>query len=198
MDPLHELTELAVRQRFTMMVNRYEIRTVRPDGSDGDLIALAQQKRLAFKEQVTFYADEGRSRPVFGFKARRRIDLGATYDVTGADGEVIGSFRKDFGRSLLRSTWHLQQGDLPEVTGQERNAGVALVRRGWEFVPFLSALPFAWPYHFDFVAPDGSPVMSVERRMSLRDSYRVRIAAPALDRRLAAAMAVALDALQSR
>jgi uncharacterized protein YxjI len=195
---LQAVTELAVRQRLTLMVNRYEIRTVRPDGSEGDLVALAQQKRLAFKEQVTFYADEDRRTPVFGFKARQRIDLGATYDVTGAGGEVIGQFRKDFARSLLRSTWHLQQGDLPEVTGQERNVAVALLRRGWEVIPFVSAVPFAVPYHFDFVAPDGSPVMTVERKMSVRDSYRVRIATPALDRRLAAAMAVALDALQSR
>jgi uncharacterized protein YxjI len=198
MDPLQGETELVVRQRFTMMVNRYEIRRARADGAPGELVALAQQKRLAFKEQVTFYADEGRSTPVFGFKARQRLDLGATYDVTGADGEVIGQFRKDFARSLLRSTWHLQQGDLPEVTGQERNIAVALLRRFWEFVPFVSALPFVVPYHFDFVAPDGAPVMTVERKMAVRDSYRVRIASPALDRRLAAAMAVALDALQSR
>jgi uncharacterized protein YxjI len=198
MDAMQGATELAVRQRLTMMVNRYEIRTVRPDGSDGDLVALAQQKRLAFKEQVTFYADEDRSTPVFGFKARQRLDLGATYDVTGADGEVIGQFRKDFARSLLRSTWHLRQGDLPEVTGQERNVAVALLRRGWEFVPFLSAVPFVVPYHFDFVAPDGAPVMTVVRRMSVRDSYRVGITSPTLDRRLAAAMAVGLDALQSR
>ena len=55
-----------------------------------------------------------------------------------------------------------------------------------------------WPYHFDFTTADGRSVMSVERRMGLRDAYRVTIADPLLDRRLAAAMAVALDALQDR
>ena len=48
------LERFLVTQRLTMMVNRYEIRAVASDGSPGDLLALAQQKRMAFKEEVTF------------------------------------------------------------------------------------------------------------------------------------------------
>ena len=98
----------AVTQRLTMMVNRYEIRALR-DGAPGELFAMAQQKRIALRESVTFYADEDRRPPVFGFRADRRLDLGATYAVTDGAGRTIGSFRKDFARSLLRSTWHLEQ-----------------------------------------------------------------------------------------
>lgn len=87
-----------VRQRFTMTVNRYEVWT------SGQRVAVAQQKRMAFREQVTLYADEERAVPLFGFKARSVVDLGATYDVTAADGTPVGWFRKDFGQSLLRST----------------------------------------------------------------------------------------------
>ena len=96
----------ALRQKITMMVNRYELRTLADDGTEGPVIAFAEQKRLAFKEQVTFYTDATKSTPVFGFKARQRLDLGATYDVTDASGQPIGEFRKDFKASLLRSTWH--------------------------------------------------------------------------------------------
>ena len=46
-----------IKQRITLMVNRYEVRSVNADGSEGPLIAMAQQKRMAFKEQVTFYTD---------------------------------------------------------------------------------------------------------------------------------------------
>ena len=67
-----------IKQKITMMVNRYEIRSVDADGGEGPLIAMAQQKRMAFKEQVTFYADEARTQPVFGFKARQRMDHAAT------------------------------------------------------------------------------------------------------------------------
>jgi uncharacterized protein YxjI len=54
------------------------------------------------------------------------------------------------------------------------------------------------PFHFDFVSPDGRPVMSSSRKFGLRDKYLLEVHDDVLDRRLAIAMAVALDALQSR
>jgi uncharacterized protein YxjI len=190
---LQTLTQFSVRQKLTMMVNRYEIAA--PDGA---LVAVAQQKRMAWREQVTFYSDDSRKNAVFGFKARQRMDIGATYDVVDGNGAPIGTFRKDFARSLIRSTWHIDQPNVLEAVGRERRASVAVLRRTWEFVPFVSAVPFVIPYHFDFTTPDGRTVLSVVRRRSLRDSYEVTIQDAGLDRRLAAAMAVALDALQSR
>ena len=122
-----------------MMVNRYEIRSVEAGGAEGPLIAMAQQKRMAFKEQVTFYADEARTQPVFGFKARKRIDLAATYDVTDASGTPIGSFREEFAKSLLRSSWELTAADGLVASGTERNHTVAIARRLWELVPAVGA-----------------------------------------------------------
>lgn len=191
-----------IQQRVTMMVNRYEIRSVEVDGGTGELIAVAQQKRMAFKEQVMFYADEARAQPVFGFKARQRMDLNATYDVTDPAGTPIGSFRKEFRESLLRSTWQLTAADGLQARGTERNQGVAIGRRLWEFLPLIGDFPSPFLFHFDFTAPDGSIVLSSVRRRSLRDRYDVELPAmPSgwrLDWRVGAAMAVALDALQSR
>ena len=191
-----------IKQKITMMVNRYEIRSVDADGGEGPVIAMAQQKRMAFKEQVTFYADEARTQPVFGFKARQRMDLAATYDITDSSGMPIGSFRKEFAKSLLRSTWQLTATDGLQATGTERNQNVAIARRLWEMVPIVSELPSPFLFHFDFTAPDGSIVLSSVRRRSLRDRYDVELpSAPngwRLDWRVGAAMAVALDALQSR
>ncbi|MFF5261914.1 hypothetical protein ACFY4C_23500 [Actinomadura viridis] len=194
---LQQQTRFLVRQRLRLMVNQYEVRTEAPDGSEGELAAFAQQKRMAFKEQVTLYADDAKTRPILGFKARRRIDLAATYDVTDAAGQPLGLFRKDFRRSLLSSTWHLEQPGAGVVTGSERNRFVAVLRRVWGLVPYVDALPFAWPYHFDFVSGD-RPAFSVEKKFGLRDRYVVDIQDPGLDRRLVIAQAVALDALQSR
>lgn len=172
-----------------MMVNRYEIREANPDGSVGGVIAVAQQKRMAFKEQVTFYADEARTRPVFSFKARQALDLAAVYDVMDAAGEPIGFFQKDFRASLLRSSFHLG-GPGIEAYGQERNPAIGIIRR------FID-LPFA--FHFDFTdRSSGAIAMSSERQFSLRDRYTVTVPDPRLDFRLAAAMAVGLDALMQR
>ncbi len=177
-----------VKQKFTMMVNRYEIRAVGPDGGPGELIATAQQKRLAFKEQVTFYADEQRTRPVFSFKARQVIDVNAGYDVFDERGEAIGFFRKDFASSLLRSTYQLHGPHGLNAIGQERSQAVALVRR------FLD-VPLT--FHFDFLQ-EGRPVMHVDRVFTLRDRYTVTVPDPRVDFRLAAAMTVALDTLMAR
>jgi uncharacterized protein YxjI len=187
---LQQQQQLIVRQRVRLMVNQYEIRATNPDGTEGALLGFAQQKRLAFKEQVTFYTDDSRQTPVFGFRARQALDLGATYDVVDADGRPVGSFRKNFGMSLLRSTWHLEQPAVGTLTGQESNVLVAVLRR---FVDSLSWLP----YHFEFTA-NGQPHFTVVKKWGLRDRYVVTIHQPALDRRLVAAMAVALDALQAR
>ncbi len=178
-----------VRQKFAMATNRYEVHAAEAGGAEGRLMGLAQQKRLAFKEHVTFYADETRQRPVFSFKARQRLDLGAEYDVTDEGGRPLGWFKKDFGASLARSTFRLA-GPGYEGVGQERNAGVALVRRFLD-IPFL-------PVHFDFAAGDGAPLLSVERQSTVRDRYTVRVPDQRVDFRVAAALAVGLDTLMGR
>ncbi|WP_067964938.1 LURP-one-related/scramblase family protein [Nocardiopsis trehalosi] len=190
MNQLQSLTRLSVRQRVRMMVNQYEVRAVQPDGSEGELLAFAQQKRLAFKEQVTLYTDDTKQYPVLGFKARQAIDLGATYDIFDASGQPIGLFRKDFKQSLLRSTWHLEQPNHPPMVGQERNAALAIIRR---FIEAAQIIPF----HFDFTA-NGETVFSVDKKWGFRDRYTVDIPSPYVDRRLVIAMSVALDALQGR
>ena len=183
------LPQFFVRQKLTMTVNRYEVVEANPDGSLGRLMAVAQQKRMALKEQVTFFRDEGRTQPVFSFQARQVMDLNAVYDVRDAVGVPLGSFRKDVGKSFLRSTFHLSGPGL-EATGQERNQTVAILRR---FVD----LPFA--FHFDFTdQATGAIVLSSERQASLRDRYLVTVPDHRLDFRLAAAMAVGLDALMAR
>ncbi len=189
-DTLQNQSQLIVRQRLRLMVNQYEVHAVHPDGSEAGLLAFAQQKRKAFKEQVTLYSDDTKTTPVLGFKARQVMDLGATYDVTDANGTPIGLFRKNFAESLLRSTWHLEQPGYAEMIGRETNLAVAILRR---FVESLSWLP----YHFEFVIGD-RPAFSVVKKWGLRDRYVVTIHDPNLDRRLIVAMAVALDALQSR
>jgi uncharacterized protein YxjI len=180
---------LFVKQKFTLMVNRYEVWSADPAGNPGDLVAFAEQKRMAFKEQVTLFTDASKTSVLAGFKARKVMDLGGAYDVTDNNGAPIGLFRKDFAASLIRSTWHLEAPGAAPATGQERNMLVALLRRFTD-ITFL-------PYHFDFVR-GGTAVLAVEKQWGIRDTYVVTISDPHLDRRLVIAMAVGLDALQSR
>jgi uncharacterized protein YxjI len=187
-----------VSQRITLMVNRYEIRAANPDGSEGQLLAFAEQKRMKLKEEVSFFTDESKTRRVFSFKARQRLDVHAEHDVHDEAGNVLGYFSKQFGASLLRSTWNLQAPGVQAV-GRERRPVIAILRRVWELIPYLGDVWVPFVFHFDFAdTATGQPVMTSERRKAIRDRYTVTVPDPRLDFRVAAAMAVALDALQSR
>ena len=186
-----------VRQRITMMVNRYEIYGADADEEQGQLLAFAQQKRFKFKEEVNFYADSSKSQVLFSFKARHGLDVRAAHDVLDQAGNVIGHFRKEFAASLLRSTWTIEYGTTV-ATGQERNLLVSILRRIWDFIPFLGDIWVPFLFHFDFVTSSGETVMTSDRQVAIRDRYTVRVTDPNLDFRVAASVAVALDALQSR
>ncbi|HJQ77546.1 MAG TPA: hypothetical protein VJ948_09850 [Acidimicrobiia bacterium] len=187
-----------VRQHITLMVNRYEIIDANPDGSEGALLAFAQQKRMAFKEEVNFYTDSAKTTKLFSFKARHGLDVRAEHDVFDADGNTIGWFKKEFGASLIRSTWQMSY-DGVQARGEERRPIIAILRRIWDFIPYLGEVWVPFVFHFDFVdQATGQPVMISERQKTIRDRYVVQVPDPRLDFRLAASMAVALDALQSR
>jgi uncharacterized protein YxjI len=187
-----------VKQRITVMVNRYEILAANPDGTEGQLLALAEQKRMKLKEEVVFYADEAKSRRVFSFKARQRLDVHAEHDVYDEGGAVLGSFSKQFGASLLRSTWNLSAPGL-EAVGRERRPAIAILRRVWTVLPYVGDIWVPFVFHFDFVdTTTGQMVLVSERQKAIRDRYTVTVPDPRLDFRVAACMAVALDALQSR
>jgi hypothetical protein len=192
------LPKFFVKQRITLMVNRYEIRVANPDGSEGALMAFAEQKRMKLKEEINFFTDESKTRQVFTFKARQRLDVHAEHDVLDEAGRPLGYVKKQFGASLLRSTWDLAAPGLAAV-GRERSQLIAILRRIWDLIPYIGEVWIPFVFHFDFVdAATGQPVMSSERVWAFRDRYEVTVPDQRLDFRVAAAMAVALDALQSR
>src|SRR3712207_5535264 len=187
-----------IRQRITVMVNRYEVFAANPDGTEGPMLAFAEQKRMKLKEQVDFYTDPSKSRRVFSFKARQRLDVHAEHDVLDESGVPLGSFSKEFGASLLRSTWRLSAPGV-EAVGKERRLVIAILRRIWDLIPYVGDVWVPFVFHFDFVDTNsGQTVLVSERQKAIRDRYTVTVPDSRLDFRVAASMAVALDALQSR
>jgi hypothetical protein len=185
---------LELRQKFTVLQNRYDL--VRVDGSGAATpLAYAEQKRMSLREKVTFWTGDEKSAVAFTISARNIIELVGTYDVRGPGDEVLATIRKNARTSLLRSTYHLDLPDGRTVTGQERGQVKAVLRR---VVGVASDFPWPFPIHFDFVDEHGRPVLAVERQMRLRDVYHVPVADGRLDWRVAAATAVAVDAFMNR
>jgi hypothetical protein len=165
----------------------------------GSPIAYVRQKKLAVKEDIGFYADPDQKEELFRIKARSIFDIGgARYDVV-AGGEPIGRLEHVFGKSLLRSTWRVVDREEQQVgMARERSVPMAIARRVVDFVPWGEWVPI--PYNFDLLIDD-RVVGHLNRKFQLRDRYVLDLSGDTdgnLDRRLAIALAIGLDALQNR
>ncbi len=189
-----------VEQLLRPMVNLYTVSTLGPDGkSAGETVAFARQKRMALKEDLRFFADDLETEELFRLKARRVVEIGGRYDVTQPSGERIGVLEKRFKQSLVRSTWSILDATEDQIAwARERSAAIAIVRRIKDLLPYGEAIPV--PYHFTFLRGERE-IGELSRVLGIRDKYILDLSADAeraLDRRLAIALAVGLDAFQAR
>lgn len=199
--------KLIIEQKITAFVNKYSIYQADAEGEKTALLAMAQQKRLAFKEKVRFYNDEAKTSEIFGFEAEKVLDVHGRYFVTDTSGNHIGGFRKIFKQSLLISSWHiLDTNGEPVLLVKESNVAVAILRRFIGFVPIiggiLELLMVLFKYHFELIDLNTNVVVGRYQKTTLfRDHYTLSLtdaASKQIDWRTYAATAVALDALQSR
>lgn len=198
---------LVVEQKITAFANKYAVYTANPDGQKTDLVALAQQKRLAFKEKVTFYNDEQKTNEVFSFRAEKVMDVHGRYFVQDVSGNQIGAFKKDFTKSLLNSTWNIldDNGDVKFII-KESNQTLAVLRRFTGFIPIIGDIAelilLFFRYHFVFIDPKTNEIVGKYQKTTLlRDHYLLSMTDEHYnleDWQVFAAMAVGLDALQSR
>jgi uncharacterized protein YxjI len=182
-----------IEQLIRPMVNLYRI------SANGAPVAFVRQKRMAIKEDIRFFRNENETEELFRIKARSMMELGARYDVTAADGEKIGVLGKVFGKSLFRSTWSIMDANEQELAvAQERSLVTAIIRRVIDAVPYGEFVPII----FHFTIDRGEAHLGdFTRAIGMRDRYTLDVSGDAertIDRRLAIALAVALDALQSR
>jgi uncharacterized protein YxjI len=167
----------------------------------GGPIAFVRQKKLALKENIRFFADEGETQELFHIQAQTWLDTGGSrYDVVDVHEGKIGLLHHQFGKSLLRSTWSVSNGTDQEVAiARERSQAMAILRRVIDFVPDYGGL-IPIPYNFDILAGD-RVIGTMNRKFQLRDRYVLDLSGDpdrALDRRLAIALAIGLDTLQNR
>jgi uncharacterized protein YxjI len=166
----------------------------------GGPIAFVRQKKLAIREDIRFYRDDSEQDELFRIKARSVLDTGGSrYDVLAGD-DKLGTLHHDFRKSLIRTTWRVLDADEQETAiAHERSPVMAILRRVIDFVPDVGGfIPI--PYNFDFLV-DGTKVGEMNRKFQLRDRYVLDLSndtARRIDRRLAVALAIGLDALQNR
>jgi uncharacterized protein YxjI len=189
-----------VDQLIRPIANLYRISTLGADGSSpGQPLAFVRQKKLAIKEDIRFFADETEAEELFRIKARAVFEVRGRFDITTPEGERVGLLEKVFGISLLRSTWRIYDANEQQVAlVQEKSMPIAILRRAIDLVPYGELIPIVFQFT---ILMDGREVGELRRPIGLRDRYILRLSGDPdrrIDRRVAVALAIALDALQSR
>jgi len=192
-----------VQQVFKPIANEYRISV--PDGDsteEGRPLLFVKQKRMKIKEDIRFRTSPDSPDHLFMIKSKSVFEFRGRHEVLDAGGTVIGMLEKNFGKSLLRSHWHVRDNAGEELfEAHEASWIIALVRRFADFLGDIVSLLTWLPFNFTFKR--GGQVAGGYRRVlgKLRDRYVLELdpsVMEGVDRRLVIAFAVALDALQDR
>lgn len=197
------MTKYIIEQKLTAFTNQYLVFAIDANGQK-ELVSFAQQKRLAFREEVVFYTSEDKKEESFRIKAENVMDIHGKFVVSDAKGSKVGMIQKKFGSSLIRSTWEILALDGQSVAVvTEKNIYLAVFRRIWGLIPYLGDLPFIFKYHFVFLDPSDKALLAEYTKTTrFRDHYELSLEDNALIEQVGwqtlAAQAVLLDALQGR
>ena len=90
-----------------------------------------EQKRFKLKEDIRIYVDESKSQEWLKIKQKQMVDAWGGYDIMDSEsGEHIGTVRRKFWASVLRTRWHLLDAAGNEIGMLiEDSMGYALARR---------------------------------------------------------------------
>jgi uncharacterized protein YxjI len=197
-----DTSRFLIQQVFKPIGNEYRI-SVPADGStdEGDPLYFVKQKKLKIKEDIRFRRSPDAPDHEFMIKSKTVFEFRGRHEVLDAQDNVIGLLEKDFRRSLIRSHWHVRDAEGTELfEAHEANWAIALLRRFGGLLSDWGQL-FEW-LPFNFVLRRNGDAAGTYKRVlgKLRDRYVLELGEPLeqVDRRLAIAFAVALDALQDR
>ncbi|MCB2153633.1 hypothetical protein KQI84_02005 [bacterium] len=164
-----------------------------------NLLLFTHMKGFKLKEDITVYADIERQEPLLRIRARRIIDIAATYDIhdVSGGGEVhIGALKRKGLKSFVRDEWLIFDTQDREIgLIQEDSSDLALVRR------FISAAALVLPQSYNFTL-HGRPVGFMKQNfnpfvMKLTADFTEDIEQK-FDRRLAAAAATLLCCIEGK
>jgi uncharacterized protein YxjI len=199
---LEAADRILVQQVFKPIGNEYRI-SIPAEGSadEGTPILYVKQKKLSIREDIRFRLSPDGEAYLFMIKSKSVFEFRGRHEVLDAEGNVIGLLEKNFGRSLLRSHWHVRDVSGTElVEAHETSWTIALVRRIVAVLPEWLT-PLGWvPFNF-VLRRDGREVGAYRRVLGkFRDRYVLDVTPDLadVDRRLLVAFAVGLDALQDR
>ena len=134
MAKLLELNQYLIREKFFKIFgNKFRIM----DAQD-NLYGFCEQKRFKIKEDIRVYDDENKNNEWLVIKQKNLIDAWGGFDIIDPNaGVLLGTVRKKFWNSILRTRWELLDSEGQNIgVLEEDSLGYAIARR-----TFLGILP---------------------------------------------------------
>ncbi|HEX6039750.1 hypothetical protein [Longimicrobium sp.] len=134
----------------------------------GQLRMYVKQKLLKLKEQVTVFADEAQSVPLYHINADRVIDFNARYNITSPDGRALGSVRRRGRRSLWRANYEIMRGEEVMFVLKETNPWAKVGDALFGEIPVLGMFAgYVFHPHYSVSRADGTEVLHVAKQSAL-------------------------------
>jgi len=142
---------------------------IRVVDATGQLVSYAKQRAFRLKEDVTIYADEAQTQPLYHVKANQIFDIGATYRVSTADERSLGALRQRGMRTLWSATYDILD-DNGSAVGliHEQDPWVKVIDGLIGGIPFLGFVIQQWinpTYLID--SAEGVTVLRMRKQPSL-------------------------------
>jgi uncharacterized protein YxjI len=157
-----------------------------------------EQKRFKIKEDIRIYVDESKSHEWLKIKQKQIVDAWGGYDIVDSQsGEHIGTVRRKFWASILRTRWHLLDAQGVEIGVLiEDSMGYALARR----LLLGILLPKKFRVEIGQVLAGGSEIVTIRQMFNPFIKKTVVNIPPnhPLDRRFIAGLAIVIAAVDSR
>lgn len=107
----------------------------------GNMILYTEMKAMKLKEDIRIFADEGKTKELLTIKARKILDLAATYDVSDSTqgGAKVGALKRQGLKSIIKDEWKILNPQDQEIGKiEEDSTTMALIRR---FLPLGALIP---------------------------------------------------------
>jgi len=190
MAKLLELNQYLIREKFFKFFgNKFRI----VDEQD-NLYGFCEQKRFRIKEDIRIYDDENKNNEWLVIKQRNLVDAWGGFDIVDPrEGLLLGSIRRKFWKSVLRTKWELLDSNGNEIGMLiEDSLGYAIARR--------VLLGILLPKKFTlWTSADQQPITMRQKFNPLIKKLVVTIpSGHAFDRRFIAGLAMVIAAVDGR
>ncbi len=106
--------------------------------ASGNLVGYVKQKMFRLKEDINVFADEGQTQQLFNIKADRVIDFSAKYHFTDAQGNILGSIKRQGMRSIWKANYEVyDEADQQVMKINEESGWVKVVDALLGEIPLL-------------------------------------------------------------